>query len=414
MKIIIIGAGAAGLMCAAILKKENNIIVLEQNEKPGKKIYITGKGRGNLTNACERDVFFENIISNPKFLYSAFNTFSNTDAIDFFAEHGLRIEVERGMRAFPSSMHASDITKTLLIASKGVDIRLNSKVKQLIVEDSTVKGVKLSDNTNLYADKVIVATGGATYPLTGSTGDGYKFAKEVGHSITKIRPGLIGLKSQESICAKLSGLTLKNVNFDIISFNKKVYSNFGELLFTHQGLSGPIVLSASSIAGDKLTKDSIGIIDLKPKVSKDDLHRRIINLIEESPNKQIKTTLKNLLPTRLNEEIMIKSNIELDLRSSDLSKEKRTNYVENIKGLQIKIDGLCDIEQAIITRGGVNVKEINPKTFESKIVKGLYFIGEVIDVDGLTGGFNLQIAWSSAYSCAYNINEEILNDTSSY
>lgn len=391
-------------MFGARLSSNHEVILFEKNEKLGKKIYITGKGRCNLTNSATKDLFFDNIVSNPKFFYSAYNTFSNFDTISFFKKNGLRLKKERGNRVFPVSDHASDVTKTLskCLAENNVTVRLNNKIEDIIVENSCVKGVITKEGEKIFADKVIIATGGLSYPSTGSTGDGYIFAKKTGHNIIKTSPSLTGLNSSNFLCKRLQGISLKNVEVSVIK-NKKIGSYFGELLFTHYGVSGPIILDISSIHSSEIQSGSVKLqIDLKPRVDIKKLDSEIIKKLESK--QKVKYSLSDVLPKTLLYELLEYSGINIDEFSYNINASSRKEFIKNIKELNIDITSLRDYNEAIITKGGVDIKQINPKTFESKIIKGLYFIGEVLDLDALTGGFNLQIAFSSACSCALNIN----------
>lgn len=402
MKVIIVGGGAAGMM-AAVRAGElfSDVTLIEKNEKLGKKIYITGKGRCNVTNNADIEVIFKNINRNPKFMYSALYGFDNSRVYSFFEENGCPLKVERGERVFPVSDHASDIIKTLTKALKDrhVKIMLNTAVKELIIEDGAVKGVILDDGSSLYADKVIVTTGGVSYPTTGSTGDGYKFAESAGHTVTPVRPGLVPLVTGETWVPRLQGLSLKNVELKLFSEDKCVYKEQGEMLFTHFGISGPLVLSSSAYYDTESRKNrNITVsLDLKPALDEEALDKRILRDFEKFSNKQFKNSLDELLPAKLIPVIVDLSGIDPYKAVNVVSREERKNLVHLLKNLVMTVIGTGNFNEAIITIGGVNVKEINASTMESKLVKNLFFAGEVLDIDALTGGFNLQIAWSTGY-----------------
>ena len=402
MKVIIVGGGAAGMM-AAVRAGElfSDVTLIEKNEKLGKKIYITGKGRCNVTNNADIEVIFKNINRNPKFMYSALYGFDNSRVYSFFEENGCPLKVERGERVFPVSDHASDIIKTLTKALKDrhVKIMLNTAVKELIIEDGAVKGVILDDGSSLYADKVIVTTGGVSYPTTGSTGDGYKFAESAGHTVTPVRPGLVPLVTGETWVPRLQGLSLKNVELKLFSEDKCVYKEQGEMLFTHFGISGPLVLSSSAYYDTESRKNrNITVsLDLKPALDEEALDKRILRDFEKFSNKQFKNSLDELLPAKLIPVIVDLSGIDPYKAVNVVSREERKNLVHLLKNLEMTVIGTGNFNEAIITIGGVNVKEINASTMESKLVKNLFFAGEVLDIDAMTGGFNLQIAWSTGY-----------------
>ncbi len=402
MKVIIVGGGAAGMM-AAVRAGElfSDVTLIEKNEKLGKKIYITGKGRCNVTNNADIEVIFKNINRNPKFMYSALYGFDNSRVYSFFEENGCPLKVERGERVFPVSDHASDIIKTLTKALKDrhVKIMLNTAVKELIIEDGAVKGVILDDGSSLYADKVIVTTGGVSYPTTGSTGDGYKFAESAGHTVTPVRPGLVPLVTGETWVPRLQGLSLKNVELKLFSEDKCVYKEQGEMLFTHFGISGPLVLSSSAYYDTESRKNrNITVsLDLKPALDEEALDKRILRDFEKFSNKQFKNSLDELLPAKLIPVIVDLSGIDPYKAVNVVSREERRNLVHLLKNLVMTVIGTGNFNEAIITIGGVNVKEINASTMESKLVKNLFFAGEVLDIDAMTGGFNLQIAWSTGY-----------------
>lgn len=460
MKVIVIGGGAAGMMAAIwAARSNNNVILIEQNEKLGKKLFITGKGRCNFTNACDIEDLFSNIVSNSKFMYSSFYSFSNEQVMDFFEELGLRYKVERGNRVFPASDHSSDVIKVLEkeLRRLNVEIMLNTRVDEIIIDNDTVHGVVISDTTlrdsnknkysnsvnkskkqlsggKLTADKIIVSTGGVSYPRTGASDSGYRFAEGVGHSIVKAQPSLVPFEVKEDWCKELMGVSLKNVGIKIyVSDNfennetvgnnetignnssnikvtgkdnslstkkikrKLVFEDFGEMLFTHFGVSGPMVIKASAYIHKYLGKNIELSIDLKPALSEKQLDERILRDFEMFKNKQLSNGLEKLLLKSLIPVIIDYSGLDGNKRISEITKEERRILLDSVKNLKMHITGLRGWDEAIITKGGVNVKEIDPSTMESKKVKGLYFAGEVLDVDALTGGFNLQVAWSTGY-----------------
>lgn len=400
-KVIVIGGGAAGMMAAIIAARNGKeVTVLEQNEKLGKKLFITGKGRCNFTNACDIEDLFGNVISNPKFMYSAFYTFSNDMVMDFFEELGMPYKVERGNRVFPVSDHSSDVIKALEKEMRrlGVVICLNTKVKSLIIEKNVCKGVELSGRKEyLYADSVIITTGGVSYPRTGACKDGYIFAKQAGHTIVAPSPSLVPIELEEDCCKDLMGISLKNVSATIYADNKKVYSDFGEMLFTHFGVSGPIIIKASAYIQKYLQKNLSLTIDLKPALDEKQLDERILKDFQLFQNKQLKNALDKLLLRALIPVVIEKSGLDDDKKVNELTKEERRILGHTIKYMPFSIIGLRSWDEAIVTKGGVSVKEIDPGTMESKLTGGLYFAGEVLDLDALTGGFNLQIAWSTGY-----------------
>ena len=412
MKVIIIGGGAAGMMAAyQAAKCGNDVSLYEKNEKLGKKLFITGKGRCNFTNAGDAEDIFNSVVTNKKFLYSAFNGFSNYDTMGFFGELGLDFKVERGNRVFPSSDHSSDVIGALSRRMKqlGVKVELNTQVDEVIANNGEFSAVKVTDAYNkkrtVSADKLIIATGGNSYQSTGSTGDGYRFAKSLGHEVTPILPALVPFIVKEEWERDLQGLSLKNVNVTIYDDKKIVYSDFGEMLFTHFGVSGPTVLSASSYAAKIIKNRPLKlVIDLKPALDEQQLDERILRDFEEFKNKSFKNSLDKLLPKKLIPVIVELSKIEPDKKIHDITKQERMTLVKLIKNLTLTLTGLRGFNEAIITQGGVSVKQINPTTMESKLVKNVYFVGEVIDVDAVTGGFNLQIAWSTAYAAGTHLN----------
>lgn len=403
MRVLVVGGGPAGMMAAIQAANQGNTVtLLEQNEKLGKKLFITGKGRCNVTNDCDVTELFDSVVSNKKFLYSAFYSFSNQDVKDFFEEQGLRLKVERGRRVFPASDKSSDVIKALGNALKKLEvkIRLRTRVDQVLTENDIVCGVRLSDGECLNADKVILATGGVSYKSTGSDGSGLVMAEKLGHQVTKLRPGLVGMCTKEAWVRDMQGLTLKNV---AVSIGKKqgkrpLYEDFGELLFTHYGVSGPMILSASSRLGDELEKEDLYIkIDLKPALSKEQLDSRILRDFEERKNADLSNAMVHLLPKSMIPVMLHVCGLDPAKKVNEVTRGEREQLVKGMKEFPLTINGLRDIQEAIITRGGVTVKEVDPSTMESKIVKNLYLAGEMLDLDALTGGYNLQIAWSTGY-----------------
>lgn len=403
--VVIIGGGAAGMMAAVFAARNGKkVTLIEQNEKLGKKLFITGKGRCNFTNACDTEDLFQNVVTNPKFLYSAFYSFSNPMVMDFFEEIGLPYKIERGNRVFPVSDHSSDVIKVLEkeMRKYGVDINLNTKVYSLIIEDNVCKGVSLKGGKAIFADSVIVATGGVSYPRTGACGDGYKFAKYAGHSIAKAQPSLVPFELSDSCCKELMGISLKNVSVTIYADGKKIYSEFGEMLFTHFGVSGPIIIKASAYIHKYLDKKLSITIDLKPALDEKQLDERLVKDFNLFINKQLKNGLDKLLLKALIPVIIEKSGLDGEKKINEITKEERHKLLTTIKNVPFEITGLRGWDEAIITKGGIKVKEIDPGTMESKFTSGLYFAGEVLDLDALTGGFNLQIAWSTGYLAGVN------------
>ena len=390
-KVLVIGAGAAGSMAAIFAaRKGNEVTVFEKNAKTGKKVYITGKGRCNITNAVSNEELIKNTVRNPKFMYSAFSIFTSEDAIRFFENMGCPVKVERGNRAFPVSDHSSDVIKALdkAMEKAGVKVRYNTPVEELIINDAgtEIVGIKLRDGKSVEADKVIVATGGLSY----------EFAKQAGHTIKDLRPSLVALMVKEKFIKDLQGLSLKNVRVSIKNGKKQVFDELGEMLFTRDGVSGPLILSASSIAGDLFYNEGgILSIDLKPALSEEELDTRLLRDFTEFKAKALKNAFDKLLPKSLIPVFLERTKIDVEKRAGDLTKSERSVIIGLLKHFMLQITGLKGYEEAVITKGGVSVKEVNPKTMESKKVKGLYFAGEVLDVDALTGGFNLQIAWST-------------------
>lgn len=400
-KVLVIGGGPAGCFAAYFAAKNgHSVTLLEQNEKLGKKLYITGKGRCNITNSSDMEVLFHNVCSNRKFLYSAFYSYTNDQVVDFFEEHGLRTKVERGNRVFPESDHSSDVIQTLSRALKeaGVEVCLHTKVKDIIIDNEKAAGVILNDGKRLLADAVIIATGGISYPSTGATGDGYRFAKDLGHKLVPATPSLVPFETKEDWARDLQGLALKNVSLQVVRNGKTIYDDFGEMLFTHFGVSGPMVLSASAAIKPAYFKEALSMyIDLKPAIDAEQLDKRVLREFEEAKNKQFKNSIQKLLPTKMIPVIIALSGIDPDKKVNEISKEERKTLVSLLKHLPLTITGLRGWNEAIITKGGVSVKDVNPSTMESKVISSLYFCGEVLDLDAMTGGYNLQIAWSTGY-----------------
>jgi hypothetical protein len=426
--IVIIGGGAAGMMAAIAAARtpsggKNNITLLEKNEKLGKKVFITGKGRCNVTNACETEKLFDNVMEHQKFLYSAIYGFDNQAVMDFFEGAGCPLKIERGQRVFPKSDHSSDIIKVLEneLRRLGVKVLLDTEVKNISVTPireefrnnkmkftSEISGVEIFNTVRkkqsfIRADKLIIATGGQSYVLTGSTGDGYRFAGDLGHTVVETLPSLVPFSVSEKWCFELQGLSLKNVRATVEINGQEVYSDFGEMLFTHYGVSGPLILSASSYYVHKLSKIKGGLkeaklyIDLKPALTHEQLDKRVLREFDGNKNKQFKNVINSLFPSKLIPIMPMLADINPDKKVNEITKEERKRFVNAIKRMELTITGIRDYNEAIITKGGVSTSEISPSTMESKLVKNLYFAGEVIDLDALTGGFNLQIAWSTGY-----------------
>ena len=405
-KILVVGGGAAGMMAAVTAaRRGKNVLLLEKNEKLGKKLFITGKGRCNLTNSAEVEELFNAVVSNPKFLYSSFYSFTNDQVIGFFEELGVKTKVERGGRVFPESDHSSDVIRALEQEMKrlGVRISLRTEVKEILTEDGRAKGVRLSSGRAIAADAVIVATGGISYPSTGSTGDGYRFARECGHKVTDLSPALVPVEVKEWYAKELMGLSLRNIGIRITDGKKKLYEEFGEMLFTHYGVTGPVILSASSIVGKKLKEHPLTLhIDLKPALTEEQLDKRVLREFEANHNRKFKNAVDSLFPAKLRPVAIELSGIPEEKKVNEVTKEERLHFVRLIKDFSMTLTGLRGYHEAIITKGGVSVKEIDPGTMESKLVKGLYFAGEVLDLDAVTGGYNLQIAWSTGYLAGAN------------
>lgn len=404
-KILIVGGGAAGMFASIFAARAGHEVhVYEKNEKLGKKLYITGKGRCNVTNACDMETLFSNMVSNEKFMYSSFYGFTNQDVIDFFESAGLALKIERGNRVFPQSDHSSDVIKTLEreMLRLGVKIHLHTAVKKIVIEEKHFSQLLHGDGEIAAGDACIIATGGMSYQTTGSTGDGYKFAREAGHSVIEQTPSLVPMETREWFVPELQGLSLKNVNAAIYDGKRQIYSEFGEMLFTHYGVSGPLMLSASAYAGKILQKGKQLrlVIDLKPALTDEQLDARVRREFEGNHNKQFKNAVGGLFPAKLIPVMIELSGIDPEKKVHEITREERLHFVDTIKHLEMTLTKLRDFNEAIITRGGVKVKEVNPSTMESKLVTGLYFVGEVLDLDALTGGFNLQIAWSTAVAAA--------------
>lgn len=408
-KVLIAGGGAAGMFAAITAARQGQEVhVYEKNEKLGKKLFITGKGRCNITNACDMDTLFDSVITNSKFLYSSFYGYTNQDVIDFFENIGVRTKTERGERVFPQSDHSSDVIRALEAEMRrlGVHIHLHTGVKRVISTDGSFDHIELMDGSIVKGDSCIVATGGLSYQTTGSTGDGYRFARDNGHTVTDCMPSLVSMTTKEEWVPRLQGLSLRNVRTAIFDGKKKLYDEFGEMLFTHYGVSGPLMLSASSVIGKKLKEKELKLmIDLKPALSMEQLEKRVLRDFEENQNRQFKNAVGKLFPSKLIPVMIELSGIGEEKKVNVISSDERQKFMSLIKNLPVTLTGLRGYNEAIITKGGVKVKEIDPSTMESKLVKGLYFAGEVLDLDAVTGGFNLQIAWSTAYAAGMAVSE---------
>lgn len=405
--VIVVGGGAAGMFAAiAAAKNGHQVTLYEKNEKLGKKIFITGKGRCNITNAADMEELFDAVVTNSKFLYSSFYGYTNQNVIDFFEDAGVPVKIERGNRVFPISDHSSDVIRALEREMKkvGVKVCLNTEVKSVEAEKGKFDKVVLKDTTTQAADACIVATGGLSYRSTGSTGDGFRFAENVGHKVTQCFPSLVPMETKEPWICELQGLSLRNVEAKILDGKKELYKDFGEMLFTHFGVSGPLIISASSYVGKKFMdkngqkKELTLEIDLKPALTEEQLDQRVLRDFEENHNRQFKNAITKLFPTKLIPVMLELGGIDPEKKVNSIEKEERKQFVHLIKHFRMTLTGLRGYLEAIITKGGVNVKEIDPGTMESKLVKGLYFAGEVLNLDALTGGFNLQIAWSTGYA----------------
>ena len=401
--VIVVGGGAAGMMAAGTCAYYGaNVTLLEKNSRTGRKILVTGKGRCNITNDCDKDTFLENVPTNPRFLYSAINNFDSQDTISFFNDLGLETKTERGNRVFPVSDRAMDVADTLYSYVKHNGVRvIESTVKALVTQDEKVIGVVDQNGREFFADSVIIATGGMSYPGTGSTGDGYALAKSVGHTVIELKPSLVGLVSSDGFCSQLQGLSLRNVALTAYEDNKIIYKDFGEMVFTHKGVSGPVVLSASAHMrsfGKKSYKISL---DLKPALSEEKLDLRLQREFSNHKNNQINNSLKELLPKKLIPIIIERWGIAETKKCNSITREERKTLLDLLKNFTVNISSLGSLSEAIITSGGISTKEINPKTMESKLISNLFFCGEVIDVDAYTGGFNLQIAFSTGRLAGY-------------
>lgn len=411
MKVLIIGGGPAGIIAGIKSAEEGNTVTLvEKNDSLGKKLLITGKGRCNITSSLNISEFINNIPGNGRFLYSAFDNFNNNDIIELLKEEGLEVKEERGNRIFPVTDNARDVLNALLRKMKKlkIEIKLKSKVNKIIVEENRAVGIIYNDKEKLYANKIILATGGKSYPTTGSTGEGYKIAKELGHTINEIKPSLVPLEIyQKNECKAMQGLSLRNIGIKIMDSekNKLIYEDFGEMLFAHFGVSGPVIISSSAHLvrykniEELLKNRKINLsIDLKPALTKEKLDDRILRDFNDLKNKQVKNSLDKLLPQKMIPVVLERLAIDQNKKVNEITKEERQKIVEMLKNFKLEISGFRPIEEAIITAGGISIKEINPKTMESKIVQNLYFAGEIIDIDAYTGGFNLQIAYSTGYT----------------
>lgn len=407
-KVVIVGGGAAGMAAAiAAAGCGHEVHIYEKNEKLGKKVYITGKGRCNVTNNCDMEIMMQNVVTNPRFLYSSFYGFTNQDIMELLERNGCPLKTERGNRVFPVSDKSSDVISALnrQMREQNVEVHLHSEVKELVLENDCCVGIRLKkNNEKVAADAVIVATGGLSYASTGSTGDGYDFAKQCGHRVTELSPALVPFEAKEDDVRSLQGLSLKNVEAVIRDGKKELYREFGEMLFTHFGVSGPVLLSASSYVAKAIQKHPLTLmIDLKPALSEEQLDTRILRDFEEFANKQFKNSLVHLLPSKMIPVVIERSGISPEKKVNEITKQERAALVAVLKNFQVTLAGLRDYKEAIITQGGVSVKEINPTTMESKKVSGLFFAGEVLDLDAVTGGFNLQIAWSTGWAAGSHI-----------
>lgn len=404
--VIVIGGGAAGMLSASIAAREGKkVILFEKNNKLGKKLYITGKGRCNITNDCDVETLLENTPGNPSFLYSAFYSFDSYSTMDYFKSIGVPTKVERGSRVYPVSEKASDVVHAMEneLRKNKVQIHLNTAVKEILIEDKKVIGVLTDKNEKFLSDSVLVCTGGLAYPMTGSTGDGYKFAKANGHTVTELYPSLVPLVAKEKWIKDLQGLSLKNVSILVKINGKPIYKDFGEMIFTHYGVSGPIILSCSRYVIGYTNQKATVTIDMKPALSEKELDTRLLRDFDKYINKDFKNALDDLLPQKIIPIVIMLAEIEPTKKVNELTKDERKRLGRTIKNIMITITDTIGYDEAVVTSGGINVDEIDPSTMESKLVKGLYFAGEVIDVDSYTGGFNLQIAFSTGYLAGINV-----------
>lgn len=417
-KVIIIGGGAAGMMAAISASKEGKkVLLLEKNEKLGKKLFITGKGRCNITSACDPDEFLNHVATNSRFLYSSFSRFNNHDVVRLLNDAGLKTKVERGQRVFPQSDHSSDVIGTLkrLCDRNHVEILYHAKVEKILLQDHegvsgeknrSFAGVQLSDGRVIQGDSLIIATGGCSYTSTGSDGDGYRLARELGHSIRPVYPSLVPFIMKETWCRDLMGLTLKNISIRVKNGKKVIYEGFGEFLFTHFGVSGPLVLTASTCLGKYQKALEAGqltlLLDLKPSLTMEQLEKRYLREFDTYRNKNISNVIERMLPRKMVPVFLREAGVPEDKKVRDITKKERRRMEELMKGMEMHITGVRGFEEAIVTRGGVNVKEVSPTTMESKLVDHVFFAGEILDVDAVTGGFNLQIAWSTGYTAGYS------------
>lgn len=417
-KVIIIGGGAAGMMAAISASKEGKkVLLLEKNEKLGKKLFITGKGRCNITSACDPDEFLNHVATNSRFLYSSFSRFNNHDVVRLLNDAGLKTKVERGQRVFPQSDHSSDVIGTLkrLCDRNHVEILYHAKVEKILLHDHegvsgeknrSFSGVQLSDGRVIQGDSLIIATGGCSYTSTGSDGDGYRLARELGHSIRPVYPSLVPFIMKETWCRDLMGLTLKNISIRVKNGKKVIYEGFGEFLFTHFGVSGPLVLTASTCLGKYQKALEAGqltlLLDLKPSLTMEQLEKRYLREFDTYRNKNISNVIERMLPRKMVPVFLREAGVPEDKKVRDITKKERRRMEELMKGMEMHITGVRGFEEAIVTRGGVNVKEVSPTTMESKLVDHVFFAGEILDVDAVTGGFNLQIAWSTGYTAGHS------------
>lgn len=406
-KVLVIGGGAAGMFAAVFAARNGHEVhIFEKNEKLGKKLFITGKGRCNITNASDMETLFSAVVTNPKFLYSSFYGYTNQDVITFFESLGVPVKIERGNRVFPISDHSSDVIGGLSkeLRRLGVEIHFYSTVKQILVQDGQFHAIELANQKKITGDACIIATGGCSYQTTGSTGDGYEFAKSIGHSVTELLPSLVPMQVKEAYVKELQGLSLRNVTATLYDGKKELYQEFGEMLFTHYGVSGPLILTASSYVGKRLQKKELRLeIDLKPALNMEQLDQRVLRDFEENKNKQFKNAIQKLFPAKLIPVMLEIGGIDPEKKVNEISKEERLHFVNIIKHFPMTVTRLRDFNEAIITKGGIKTKEVNPATMESKLVAQVYFAGEVLDLDAVTGGYNLQITWSTAYAAGNSI-----------